>query len=47
MQSGMELVEVQKIFGHADIDSTSIYTQLEDKAIYDMVIDKHILGKKK
>ena len=46
VQAGLSLVELQKVLGHAHINTTSIYTHLEDDLTYNMVLERHPLGKK-
>jgi integrase/recombinase XerD len=43
-QAGLSLIELQKFLGHASINTTSIYTHLEDELTYKMVMEKHPLG---
>lgn len=46
-QAGMTLVELQQFLGHASINTTSIYTHLEDELTYRMVLEHHPLGEGK
>ena len=43
-QAGLSLIELQKFLGHASINTTSIYTHLEDELTYKMVMERHPLG---
>lgn len=42
-QRGMSLPEIQQLFGHSKIDTTSIYMHLDDELLYQMVCSKHPL----
>ncbi len=47
LQKDMNLVEVQKILGHANINTTEIYTHIQDQKMYDVVKKYHPLSKNK
>lgn len=45
-QNGMELMAVQKLLGHSHINTTAIYTALEDDVVHQIVEQYHPLGDK-
>jgi integrase/recombinase XerD len=45
-QGGMSLIEIQKLLGHEHINTTAIYTHIEDEVAYNLVLENHPLGKK-
>ena len=45
-QSGMSLLEIQKLLGHEHVNTTGIYTHIEDEVAYNMVYENHPLGRR-